>query len=561
MKNAGSRDADSSRSLAADGGGIQVLQAVPGEPLVVAAEAWLLKADFVRSGPDLLLIGADGSKILVRDFFNLENPPDLMTGSGAVVSAELAAKLAGPAAPGQYAQAADVAGAEPIGTIETVKGRVEVTRADGTKVTVQKGDAVFQGDVVETGEDASIGIILADNSVFSLDQGGRLVLDEMVYDPGTQTGAMGVSLMTGVMSFVSGEIAKVDPDAMTVNTPVATIGIRGTSGSVSGGDTMTVVLTGDIDGTTGEITVATPAGGVQVLSTAFQAVQVAADGQMSTFAMSEDQYLETFGGSIEALQEAMVSGGQDTLTGGDGDDDLSGGAGPDLVEAPIEGPSEGFGPPPLPPPFVPPPLPPLPPPFFTPMPIPIPDPTSFDIPDYSAEANTILAIVQKASLAAKTAGNAEDSAAAQVGTISGNLGQQATAAGLSSAETTTLASVITGPLNALGSAGALSATSTNVAKAALALLATVGTATPPDAAVIANLLAAALATTGSGAAAATTPSTAATTAPRATPSPTSTPMAPSPWTSAFRTARHPSRSAAAWATTFSSASRTSKART
>ena len=105
MKNAGSRDADSPRSLATDGGGTQVLQAVPGEPLVVAAEAWLLKADFVRSGPDLLLIGADGSKILVRDFFNLENPPNLTAGGGAVVSAELAAKLAGPAAPGHYAQA------------------------------------------------------------------------------------------------------------------------------------------------------------------------------------------------------------------------------------------------------------------------------------------------------------------------------------------------------------------------------------------------------------------------------------------------------------------------
>ena len=88
-----------------DGGGTQVLQAVPGEPLVVEAEAWLLKADFIRSGPDLPLIGADGGKIPVRDFFDLESPTDLTAGGGAVVSAELAAKLAGPAAPGHYAQA------------------------------------------------------------------------------------------------------------------------------------------------------------------------------------------------------------------------------------------------------------------------------------------------------------------------------------------------------------------------------------------------------------------------------------------------------------------------
>ncbi len=75
-----------------------------------------------------------------------------------------------------------------------------------------------------------------------------MVLDEMVYDPGTQEGSVSLSVIQGVFTFVSGEIAKTDPDAMTLDTPVATIGIRGTQLAMSfdpadaGGDGLKVVL-------------------------------------------------------------------------------------------------------------------------------------------------------------------------------------------------------------------------------------------------------------------------------------------------------------------------------
>ncbi|MEK9670883.1 MAG: hypothetical protein VW268_00080 [Rhodospirillaceae bacterium] len=39
---------------------------------------------------------------------------------------------------------------------------------------------------------------------------------------------MNLSVVKGVFSFVSGQVAKTDPDAMKIDTPVATIGIRGT---------------------------------------------------------------------------------------------------------------------------------------------------------------------------------------------------------------------------------------------------------------------------------------------------------------------------------------------
>ncbi|MBC8269418.1 MAG: FecR domain-containing protein, partial [Rhodospirillaceae bacterium] len=128
----------------------------------------------------------------------------------------------------EIAQAASGADAQPIGTVDTTSGSVVATRIDGTKVELEPGSPVYQGDVIETAGGGSIGVTLADETTFSMAENGNMVLDEMVYDPATQEGSVSISAVEGVFTFVSGQIAKTDPDAMTLDTPVATIGIRGT---------------------------------------------------------------------------------------------------------------------------------------------------------------------------------------------------------------------------------------------------------------------------------------------------------------------------------------------
>ena len=217
-----------------NGAPITVLTAESGSLLTVPGDAWLLKADFSPQGSDLLLTGPDGAQVLIHDFFSVDTPPDLMTDSGAMIPAELAIKLAGPSAPGQFALLqngpfAELAqAAESIGRVEATDGIVEVVRIDGTRETLAKGDDIFQGDTLVTGKGAAVGITFVDDTTFSLGAEGRMVIDDMVYDPATQEGQFSANLVQGVFSFVSGKIAKTTPDAMTVTTPVATIGIRGT---------------------------------------------------------------------------------------------------------------------------------------------------------------------------------------------------------------------------------------------------------------------------------------------------------------------------------------------
>jgi len=130
-----------------------VIQAQSGSAQQLPAGAWVLGADFVRQGPDLLLVGADGQQILIRDFFLLQSPPDLVLEGGLFISAELATRLSGPLAPGEYVQAAPAGVAGPIGKVVELEGKATATRADGTKVELKEGDPVFQNDIIETGED------------------------------------------------------------------------------------------------------------------------------------------------------------------------------------------------------------------------------------------------------------------------------------------------------------------------------------------------------------------------------------------------------------------------
>ncbi|HJN03980.1 MAG TPA: FecR domain-containing protein, partial [Alphaproteobacteria bacterium] len=221
---------------AASQSALPAITAAPSSILYAGAQSltiphgdFLLTAEFIREGGDLVLVGADGTTVLVRDFFAVESPPVLWTEGGARILPSLAGSLAGPAAPGQYAQAADEDSGDAIGRVETAAGNVTATRVDGTTVTLEAGTPVFQGDVIRTGSDASIGIVFIDNSTFALDEGGRMVLDEFVFDPAATEGTSAFSVVRGVFTFVSGQIAQSGPDAMTVKTPVMSIGIRGTT--------------------------------------------------------------------------------------------------------------------------------------------------------------------------------------------------------------------------------------------------------------------------------------------------------------------------------------------
>ncbi len=59
-----------------------MLAASPDGALIVPHGAFLLDADFVRQGSDLLLVGDDGTRVLIKGYFALSDPPALITEGG-----------------------------------------------------------------------------------------------------------------------------------------------------------------------------------------------------------------------------------------------------------------------------------------------------------------------------------------------------------------------------------------------------------------------------------------------------------------------------------------------
>lgn len=117
--------------------------------------------------------------------------------------------------------------ADDVGQIKTTKGAVHVERG-GQKVPATVGAKVRAADTVVTGADGSVGITFVDNSLLSAGPNSTLVIERYVFDSTTHAGAFDARLSRGTLAVVSGKIAKQSPDAMTVKTPAAILGVRGT---------------------------------------------------------------------------------------------------------------------------------------------------------------------------------------------------------------------------------------------------------------------------------------------------------------------------------------------
>ena len=172
--------------------------------LLVPGGDFVLNAHYDRLGPDLLLSGG-GQSVFVKAYFSQGKAPDLFSANGeAVVRGSAIERLAGPMSPGQFAQAEGNSSTPVIGVIDTLEGDVFVFRSDGNSVQAAAGISIFLGDVVETATGSSVGITFIDQSTFALGEAGRMVIDELVYQPGEGVGRSAFSVLKGVFSFVSG---------------------------------------------------------------------------------------------------------------------------------------------------------------------------------------------------------------------------------------------------------------------------------------------------------------------------------------------------------------------
>lgn len=204
------------------------LDAASGGDVVVHDAHLLFQGEYSRLGFDLV-IRDDANRLTLHDYFRPGRRPNLVSEEGASLSSEVVEALALSSHGPRYAQAGTAPAAATIGRVETVGGTASVLRS-GSAVALNVGDLVYRGDVVQTGGGSSLGITFIDGTAFSLSSGARMVLNDMVYTPGGSGNSALLSLVQGSISFVAGQVAKTGD--MRVDTPVATMGIRGTAVNV-----------------------------------------------------------------------------------------------------------------------------------------------------------------------------------------------------------------------------------------------------------------------------------------------------------------------------------------
>src|SRR5882757_9802514 len=112
-----------------------------------------------------------------------------------------------------------------VGEAAVVKN--EVLRVAGSATSrINVGDGLLRDEIVRTGLDSAARLVMSDSTNLSLGANASLKLDRTVFDDETHYRDVAVRLTSGAFRFVTGHSEKA---AYKITTPLATIGVRGTT--------------------------------------------------------------------------------------------------------------------------------------------------------------------------------------------------------------------------------------------------------------------------------------------------------------------------------------------
>jgi hypothetical protein len=112
-----------------------------------------------------------------------------------------------------------------VGEAAVVKN--EVLRVAGPSTTqIKVGDGLVRDETVRTGIDSATRLVMADSTNLSLGPNATLKLDRTVFDDAHHYREVAVRMTSGAFRFVTGHS---DKAAYKITTPLATIGVRGTT--------------------------------------------------------------------------------------------------------------------------------------------------------------------------------------------------------------------------------------------------------------------------------------------------------------------------------------------
>ena len=158
-----------------------------------------------------------------------------------------------------------------VGSVTEFRGNPAEARRDADRLAVEIGFGIEMMDQLITAN-TRLGLTFEDGTRVEITEQSQLVIDDFVYDPNTGAGRMSMNVALGTVQMASGRIARTSRENVNIQTPTASITVRGTDFSMTVdelGRSLIVLLPSCPDQTlnedecpVGAITVSTDAGAV-----------------------------------------------------------------------------------------------------------------------------------------------------------------------------------------------------------------------------------------------------------------------------------------------------------
>ena len=167
--------------------------------------------------------------------------------------------------------------AEPIGDIIEYKGDSSLERETGEELSVT-GTSVPKVELNDTAitENGRMLIEFLDKAELSLTEHTRVYIDNVYYDPDPSKSKMAITMAVGTARFASGRLNMVNKNNIDIQTPTASITVRGTDFTTTIDELgrSLVILLPDEDGEPSGIIEVSNNGGTVVLDEAYAATMV-----------------------------------------------------------------------------------------------------------------------------------------------------------------------------------------------------------------------------------------------------------------------------------------------
>lgn len=136
--------------------------------------------------------------------------------------AALAAEPANPAADTTTANDADT-----VGIVKQVTGTVSLHRRT-VQQPLKEGEALRATDRIVSGPDGVAAIVFRDGTRLTLGSSTDVQMRRYAFEPKSEDYAFDMYLAKGRTIYASGKIGKLSPQSVKLDTPTATVGVRGT---------------------------------------------------------------------------------------------------------------------------------------------------------------------------------------------------------------------------------------------------------------------------------------------------------------------------------------------